>query len=246
MGTDPKRVQTLIDQNVVPGYFVPFMRLESPVHRVRITRPFYLGVHEVSIGEVQQFLKETRHRRNFEDNVKRRNEFRSYEMKLSDKHPAINVSWDDALAFCKWLGAKDHRPYRLPTEAEWELACRAGSTTDFAHGDSLEELDQYAWTTQNAAGFPRPCGSLSPNLFGLYDMHGNVWEWCGDNNELSNYSSEMEIDPYGRLPGGARRFRGGSWYQHPYLSRSAARFNDRPTWSATDVGFRIACDADRW
>ncbi|MDB5386931.1 MAG: hypothetical protein JWM11_2577 [Planctomycetaceae bacterium] len=244
MGTDPKQGQALLDLQQLPEWYERHMRNESPAHQVRITRPFFLASREISRGDFQKFLNETKHARDFDKDGRKGQQID--ESNLTDDHPAINVSWNDAVAFCEWLSLKEGRRYRLPTEAEWELACRAGSTTQFSYGDDLEQLDGYAWTIRNSEGRPQPRGALNPNAFGLYDMHGNVWEWCSNHFELNDYTAEPAVDPTGPVAGTARRYRGGSFAQYPLMSRSAARLGDVPEFVSSDIGFRIACDAGNW
>jgi formylglycine-generating enzyme required for sulfatase activity len=122
--------------------------------------------------------------------------------------PVVQVSWDDAQAFCRWLGRQEGHEYCLPTEAEWEYACRAGSTTRWCMGDDPAALGRFAWFAGNSRGMPHAVGLTQPNAFGLYDMHGNVWEWCLDEARTPGAAGDHASGPSGRTP---RVLRGGAW-----------------------------------
>ncbi len=141
-----------------------------------------------------------------------------------DKRPVINVSWEDATAYAKWLSEKEGVEYRLPTEDEWYLACNVGAKTKWHFGDEGKELKEYAWYRENSNGKTHPVGEKKPNHFGLYDMHGNVWEWC------ENWYEKEEKNKF---------LRGGSWSNFSFDTRSASRNWDYPTSSYDLVGFRL-------
>jgi formylglycine-generating enzyme required for sulfatase activity len=126
---------------------------------------------------------------------------------------------------------------RLPTEAEWEYACRAGSTTDYCYGDDPRELSEYAWFSENSRKSTHPVGQKKPNKWGLYDMHGNVWEWCQD--WYGEYPKEPVTDPKGPKGGSSRVFRGGGWLDSAGYCRSALRNWDGPSLQYDNVGFRV-------
>src|SRR5262249_24705918 len=142
------------------------------------------------------------------------------------------VSWQDTQAFCDWLGKKEGQKYRLPTEAEWEYACRAGSTTKFFFGDNDKDLDAYAWHGDIAKGKAHPVGELKPNPWGLYDIYGNVWEWCQDRFDgKKGHLPGPAVDPTGPETGDYRMVRGGAWTSHGrsrYIY-SAFRYTYTPT-----------------
>ncbi len=145
-------------------------------------------------------------------------------------HPVVNMSWKDAVQFCKWLSKKENKTYELPTEAEWEYSCRAGTTTAYYFGDDPKDLDSYAWYQGNSEHHSHPVGGKKPNPWGLYDMSGNVWEWCADGFNVYEYGYIKDPkyeDAGGRLlRGGGRVLRGGSWYDDPSGCRSATRYNE--------------------
>jgi len=177
---------------------------------------------------------------------------------ISDHSPAANVTWDDAAAFCNWLSTQEelepcYRPdvdtwvpipekngYRLPTEAEWEYACRAGTTSMFSFGDDHEELGKYAWTDKNSNKRSHEVGSLLPNPFGLFDVHGNLNEFCQDSDAKDWYARSPRFDPISPVVKSARIIRGGSWSAYSNGSRSAARGLTPPTKNSGNwIGFRI-------
>ena len=132
--------------------------------------------------------------------------------------------------------------YRLPTEAEWEYACRAGTATRFSFGDDENALGQYAWNSANSNGQTHPVGGKQPNAFGLYDMHGNVWEWCWDGYDANYYKQSPAVDPHGPGVVAHRVIRGGSLEDGPQFARSALRHGSTPKNRDSNLGFRLARD----
>jgi len=212
-------------------------------HEVTITKPFYMDVYEVTVDQYAQFVKDTG----------AKHEAPSF--KQTGDHPVVNVSWEDAQAFCQWLSKKSGKTVVLPTEAQWEYACRAGSKTRFNFGDKDEDLCKYGnyCDKSNTNGFPSqdkehsdgfdktaPVGSLKPNAWGLYDMHGNAWEWCAD--FYAAYAG-AGADPTGPKDGGLRVLRGGSWGGGPGICRSAIRDWNLPG-RRGGRGFRVAAGVD--
>jgi formylglycine-generating enzyme required for sulfatase activity len=165
-------------------------------------------------------------------------------VKEGDDYPAVYVSWDDAVEFCKKLSAMEGKVYRLPTEAEWEYACRGGTKTAFSFGDDKAELGKYAWFDGNADAigedYAHRVAQKLPNPFGLHDMHGNVWEWCSDWKDA--YPSTPLTDPRGPSSGSSRVLRGGSWYDVPRFVRCAGRGSNAPGYRSYDVGFRLVLE----
>ena len=249
-----------------------FFKFDHPQHRVRITKPFYLGAHEVTVGQFRQFVNDARYKTDAENDGKggfgfdtstdkfaRKPEYtwRSPGFAQTADHPVVNVSHNDAVAFSRWLGRKEGKRYRLPTEAEWEYACRAGTQTRYYNGDDPERLAQvgnvadaaaktkfpwWTWTIPARDGyvFTAPVGSFKANGFGLYDMHGNVWEWCADWFDYDYYGQSPPEDPVGPDSGTSRVLRGGSWVGWPYEYRSADRGGGMPVSRTCFVGFRAA------
>jgi formylglycine-generating enzyme required for sulfatase activity len=173
----------------------------------------------------------------------------------TDEHPVVNVTWNDAVAFCRWLSKKEGRTYRLPTEAEWEYACRAGTTTRFFSGDdentlkdvanvadqSFKPIDPGATWAPWHDGYPftAPVGRFKPNAFGLYDMQGNVWQWCSDWYSKDYYKNSPRQDPPGPDTPGARVVRGGSFGTYAARYRSAYRHFDGQGDRWPGLGFRV-------
>jgi formylglycine-generating enzyme required for sulfatase activity len=157
-----------------------------------------------------------------------------------DDLPVEQVSWEDCQKFLAKLTGKVGQGLtcRLPTEAEWEYACRAGSQGEYCFGDDERSLGEYAWYFANSEGKTHPVGQKKPNAWGLYDMHGNVWEWCADWYG-DCYSPSAATDPKGPASGMARVLRGGSWYCYPELCRSADRFRLKPAHRTTLSGLRV-------
>ena len=188
-------------------------------HPVTITKPFYMQTTEVTQGQWKAVMGTEPWKR--EDFV---NEGPNY--------PATYVNWDAAVAYCKKLSEKEGKTYRLPTEAEWEYACRAGTKTAWSFGDDEKVLGDYAWYDKNAdwwdidEKYAHQVGLKKPNAFGLYDMHGNVYEWCHDYYEEDYYKQSPEKDPTGPEPAFLAVVRGGSWYGYSRKSRSAYRGRD--------------------
>ena len=215
---------------------------EHPRHRVRITKPFYLGKYETTNGQYRQF-KSSHDSKDYEDNSLN-----------GEKQPVVYVSWNDATEFCKWLGGQAGVEVSLPTEAQWEYACRAGTTGLWYWGEEQSPAGQYAnvadrtakkqWTdweafdTDDGYAVSAPVGRFKPNAWGLHDMLGNVWEWCLDGKR--EYSSSSETDPRGP-ESGSRALRGGSWYDGPAGVRSALRDDVDPARTNNNNGFRVLC-----
>ncbi len=167
-------------------------------------------------------------------------EFRQLDLEIA------NASYFDAMAYCSALTQRERQAgrlppdyeYRLPTEAEWEHACRAGTTNQFSFGDAAAEAEQYAWTWENSDGSPHPVGLKRPNPWGLHDIHGNVWEWCFD--WFGDYPAMDVTDPAGPAQGKFKVFRGGGWNNDALFARSANRFMMAPANGINFVGFRVA------
>jgi len=232
---------------------------QLPVHPVEIDHTFAMGIYPVTFDEYGLFVKATERQREVERRytvqkaglwAKLRGETEiQHRMELISglpedeawgrgKHPVINVSWYDAVDYCRWLSEETGQQYRLPTEAEWAYAARAGTQGHYSFGSSEEELKEHAWFRDNSEARTHLVGKKKPNPWGLYDVHGNVWEWtCSlykghyDGSELNCPSSVQDSD-YVAL-------RGGSWHSLPYWARSASRMGRHPTFRHTPIGFRV-------
>jgi len=259
---------------------------EHPQHKVRINKSFDMGQHEVTLGQFQAFVEDTKYKLDIEragkpawgfDNTGKLVEATTFRpdspgWQIGRDHPVVFVSWNDAVAFTEWLSKKENRVYRLPTEAEWEHACRAGSSSRYAFGNDPEDLvlygnvadqdrrdgkdvtiegydkdgnktdsklpypflaksDGYKWTA--------PVGKFRHNAFGLYDMHGNAWEWTADRYGERFYAASAVDDPKGPATGDYRVLRGGGFNNTPVAQRCAYRIEAEPSGSQYGVGFRV-------
>ena len=194
---------------------------EQPIRTVRISRPFYLGKYEVTQAQWEAVMgynpSAWRGQRNL---------------------PVEQVSWEDVQEFLRRLNTEEGVVrYRLPTEAEWEYAARAGTATAYSFGSDVSRLDEYAWYGGNAAHTSHPVGLLKPNAWGLHDMHGNVWEWVHDCYET--YPTGAVTDPQGPTSGGSRVFRGGGRSNVAWRCRSSSRGYCPPESRLDAVGFRV-------
>ena len=227
-------------------------RNEAPFHMVRLSRHFWIGICPVTIGAYIEFISS-----------KNRDPFIKWTPKGCpvDKaggnpsidegfwgnmlQPMVELPWHAANAFCRWLTERERKDnrlpegyiYRLPTEAEWEYSCRAGTCGRFFFGNNEEELEQYAWFARNSGGKTHPVGIKKPNQWGLFDMYGNVWEWCHD--KYDSYSAEDTVNPTGPKLGTSFVRRGGSWINDYNHCRSACRNNWEPGAMFKYLGFRI-------
>jgi formylglycine-generating enzyme required for sulfatase activity len=222
---------------------------EAPVHKVKI-EPFWMGKCEVTWNEYDIFMYSDEER-------KFREEYHSYTNLVSDAvsrptkpyvemsfgmgkdgYPAISMTQHAANTYCKWLSAKTGHYYRLPTEAEWEYACRAGTTTAYSFGDDASQLGNYAWYSKNSDGKYQKVGTKKPNPWGLYDMHGNVAEWTIDQYEANYYQQflgKVADEPWNKAKTPyPHSVRGGSWDDEPEDLRSAARLPSTPAWKVQD------------
>lgn len=215
---------------------------DESLHQVKISKPFYIGKYEVTNAQFRRFKSDHNS-----------GEYEGHGLN-GDKQPVVKVSWEDAQAFCRWLSTRSGRDVRLPSESQWEYACRAGTQSAYSWGNDLDSAArfcnandpitkrQFEWGWD---AFPRddgfrvsaPVGSFQPNAFGLYDMHGNVWEWCED--WYGAYPSGPSTDPKGPASGDVRVLRGGSWYDLPSLCRSANRFRFTPVDRYLSGGLRV-------
>ncbi len=242
---------------------------EGPQHEVEITKAFYMGAYPVTKGQFAAFVQDDGYQTDAEKDgkggwglnlataaweQKPENTWRHPRFPQVDDHPVVEVSWNDATAFCAWLSKKEGKSYELPTEAEWEYACRAGTTTRFWCGDTDASLKgnaniadaslhascpgatwAVAWDDGHA--FTSPVGTFKANPWGLYDMHGNVWQWCADGYD--KYQERYIKDPKGKESANSRVLRGGSWRVDPRNCRSAHRYNFVPAYRFDYDGFRV-------
>ena len=254
---------------------------EAPVHRVHITRSFFMGQHEVTVGQYQRYLEAsgntpesvadgtggygynaaydpaTTARGDAFEGRDPRYSWQNPGFAQTGRHPVVNVTWNDAVAMARWLSQREGVTYRLPTEAEWEYACRAGSRHRYSASDDPASLLTTAntfdadaarnwprWQSQALPGsdgfaFTAPVGSYPANAFGLQDMLGNAWEWTSDWHGDTYYAASPTDDPQGPAEGSVRVRRGGSWHTWPLYARCAYRNWNSPETRYTLVGFRL-------
>jgi len=228
---------------------------EKPIHQVTLT-DFYMGKCPVTVGEFEQFIKAT----NYQTDADKDGGSTIWDGKKSEKqsgvnwrcgvdgslrpgsdynHPVIHVSWNDAIAYCKWLSEQTGKTYGLPTEAQWEYAAGGGSgkRTKWAGTDQENELVKYAWYNKNSGNKTHAVGALAANQLGLHDMSGNVWEWCND--WYGPYSPATVTNPKGPETGSNRVSRGGSWNYYAVHCRVANRSHDSPDSRINILGFRV-------
>lgn len=191
---------------------------ETPAHRVVISKPYYIGIHPVTQQQYEQVMGE------------------NPSIIADPACPVSMVSWEDAQRFCQKLSEVEGIRYRLPTEAEWEYAARAGARTDFYWGSEMD--GRCAWYIENSSGRVQPVGRKRPNAWGLFDMLGNVLEWCSDWYGEVYYFQSPEHDPQGIVAGGERALRGGSYNFYPRFVQVASRFMKRPEKKEDFIGFR--------
>jgi formylglycine-generating enzyme required for sulfatase activity len=200
---------------------------ETPQHRVTISKPFYLGKFEVTQAQWAAVMGINP------------SKFRDW------SNPVDNVSWDNVQVFIERLNLKERtNKYRLPTEAEWEYAARAGTTSQYSFGDGADSLGRHAWYDGNSEMKAHPVGQKKANPWGLHDMHGNVWEWVQDWHGEDYYAKSPASDPRGPSEGSFRVLRGGSWYFDAEGLRSANRFYLSPDYRIELNGFRLAFSPD--
>ena len=288
MGAEESRTETL---RCFPYCDPKWLDGELPRHRVRITRPFYMGQFTVTLGQFLIFYHGAHHQLEMERDgqpiggydssakkVIQSPKFRPWApgWEIGMDHPAIYVSWNDAVAFCDWLSKREGKIYRLPTEAEWEYACRAGTNSRYYFGNDPEDLvyyanaidadravlnpnsfipkfDEHGNKTDTRIPYPflkrrdgyiwtAPVGNFRPNAFGLYDMHGNVCQWCSDWFDAQYYEKSPTDAPQGPLAGSSRVARGGSFNVMPLGLRCAYRHVHAPSFRSFSYGFRVVCE----
>jgi len=199
---------------------------EGPVRKVHIDYDFFFGKYEVTYNEYDKFVADTGKTRPSDNGWGR------------GDRPVIYVSWEDATAYAEWLSKKTGDYYRLPTEAEWEYVARAGANTRFHFGDSLDHLDKYGWFWDNSREMSQEVGKLLPNRWDIFDMHGNVWEWCLD-SYVNSYQGLPNNGSAYTVSTGEKVLRGGSWNDGGEFLRYSNRYGFTQTIKMNDTGFRL-------
>ncbi len=255
MGTSEKEIAELLEEaklRDLPPWYSAAVWTEGPQRRVTLTRPFAISIHEVTRGQFRQFVESTEYETDankdsqggfgWEDGTWTQssayhwNTQLGYEEEQTPEHPVVNISWNDATAFCHWMSEKEGILYRLPTEAEWEYACRAGTISRYTCSDDEGVLKGYSWNGFNGGIGTKRVGLKKANAFGLYDIHGSLREWCQDN--FGSYRETDVVDPIGATDDSFRSLRGGSFDLHPAFDRSATRYAFEPTIRG-NIGFRV-------
>ncbi|MFH0821683.1 MAG: SUMF1/EgtB/PvdO family nonheme iron enzyme [Pseudomonadota bacterium] len=286
MGSDESPESPAVDYPNYPHERFVELKDEAPVHSVRITHPFYLGKYEVTVGQFRKFVETADYRAESEADgtggygydatydpatTKRGDAFEGRDPRYSwrnpgfpqtDDHPVVNITWNDAAAMAEWLSRVEGKRYRLPTEAEWDYACRAGTKTRYYGGNSPSTLSaiantfdasaapyrprwkDFALVGDDGAAFTAPVGRFSPNAFGLYDMLGNVWEWVSDWYGETYYADSPLVDPTGPASGRVRVRRGGSRHTWSLYARTTFRNWNTPQTRYTLVGMRLLMEAE--
>ena len=254
MGSPARLIEEELEQPGIEGWHRNHLPGEGPSHRVRITRPFYLGMYLVTQAEYRSVMG--RSPSEFSATGKFRGRVRGLD---TNRFPVEDVRWSDAAEFCRRLSELPEekaagRSYRLPSEAQWEYACRAGSTGRFGFSSDRKasskeseefELSDYGWFGRGSDGRTHAVGEKRAGAWGLYDMHGNVWEWCQDWYDKDYFANSPKDDPEGPSEGSRHVTRGGSWRDSAGHCRSACRFNRWP-WIGEaffDLGFRVSLRA---
>lgn len=251
-------VQTANDVGMNLRLIPPGRFLMRQGYDVTISKPFRIGTCEVTIAQFRAFVEGTGYKTSAEilggyhmlhesgrvtPDMKHADfTWRHEDVNRGDDYPAAQLSWEDAVKFCEWLSGKEGKRYRLPTEAEWEWAGRAGKLTTYHFGNDHRKLSDYAWYKDNAGRHTHRVGLMKPNAWGLFDVHGNVFEYCHDwYNDLPD---AQVSDPAGPTTGEFKVVRGGGWVNKPEKSGFYNRFFFAPAFSVNHFGFRIVCELD--
>jgi formylglycine-generating enzyme required for sulfatase activity/predicted Ser/Thr protein kinase len=277
MGASQEEIDRFVHEAEEEGMhlnLIAALRGAGPQHRVKLTRPYQISAHEVTVGEFKQFVDAT----GFQTQAEKDGRggavwdteargwrqvghltWRNPGFSQDPNHPVVMVTWHEANAFCSWLSAKEGKTYRLPTDAQWEYACRAGTTTTWYAGNDEKDLPRIANIADESLkkqfpgaaaaawddgfAFTGPVGHFEPNAFGLYDMLGNVFEWCRDWYDPNYYATSAQEDPTGPTSGSKRVLRGGGWCLTAFNSRCGGHdAHEHPLRQSQYEGFRVVCE----
>jgi formylglycine-generating enzyme required for sulfatase activity len=229
---------------------IDFIKAEGPPHKVKLSLPYRLGVCEVTVGQFRAFVDGIQYETEYEQSGGGQGlvgdkwvhdpkfSWKNPGFDQTEQHPVLNVSWYDADQFCRWLSKKEKKTYRLPTEAEWEFACRGGTFTRTFWPETKSKMYAHLFKDKNRA-VPQEVGKLAANAFGLQDICGNVAEWCADWYSPTYYSNSPILNPPGPADGEQHVVRGGSVKGFPKLCCSTARLGGQAN---ELVGFRVLCE----
>ncbi len=235
MGSSPAEIEHNAS-SLTDEVLKQMIQAEGPAHEVEISQPFYIGATEVTVAQFRKFVEANPSYSVGDDRWKQP------QYAEPDDRPVVFITWQNADDFCRWLSEKEGKTYRLPTEAEWEYACRAGREgLRFSYGNDEAEFDVHAWSKRNSDHKSHSVGQTRPNAWGLFDMHGNVFEFCRDWHAMDYYQRAARKDPAG--PAGSMRVtRGGSWNFTPLFGRSAFRSWLSPKECRDCIGFRVVLE----
>lgn len=262
---EEEQVRCRKDANAAGEAAGEWFKNEGPQHEVTISKPFYMGVYHVTKGQFATFVADSGYKTDAEKeswafawNGKKFSKVEGASWKTpgfeqTDDHPVVCVSHNDAVAFCQWLSKKTSQNVTLATEGQWEYSCRAGTTTAYQWGNDPDDgkgwcnaADQTAkkqfpsfnaFSWDDGYVFTSPVGRFKPNAFGLFDMHGNTYQWCSDWSD--SYANANQTDPTGPISTPFRALRGGSWNNAPWYCRSAKRSWNTPVTRTNFLGFRV-------
>ena len=243
---------------------------EGPQHQVTLTKAFYMGEHHVTVGQFRQFVQAAGYQTEAARGTgalishgmaykwEANGSWKNVGFPQADDHPVLCVSWLDAVAFGAWLSKKEGKTYLLPTEAQWEYCCRAGTQTAYPWGNNPHDgkgwancadltlndksPDRFTFNWRDGFVYTSPVGSFRANGFGLYDMIGNALQWCDDWYDA--YPAQVVTDPHGTQGHPAHVLRGGSWDHDPAYCRSGKRVSDEPSYRSEYIGFRLVLDSN--
>ena len=256
MGSSDEEIESILKiekEREAYDYHRKLLLSEQPRHRVRLTDPYLMCAHEVTVAQFRKFVESSGYKTEAETDGKGGVGFPSGKktqkpewnwknpsIKQDDNCPVMQITWKDAVAFCEWLSNKEGVRYRLPTEAQWEQCCRAGTETTYSFGKNSTHLEGHAWVVANANYIPQPVMKRQPNAFRIFDMHGNVGEWCHDKMGFTYYRDSPVDNPTGTETSSTRVLRGSSAAADGMrFSRSAFRHGEPEVSRNTFVGFRV-------
>jgi|GEM_PF-809418 len=261
MGTSQEDVDAMLGRYGKSEWFYARLQeltaYEVPRHRVQISKPYYIATTEVTVGQFRAFVAASGYQAEGEAtgiggvsyakelvrNASPEWTWQNPGFKQTDEHAVVHITWNDAVAFCEWLSEKERRSVTLPTEAQWEFACRSGSEQRYFFGDHTAPIDRYI--VPSGPYGTKPVGQKLPNAFGLFDTCSNAWEWCSDHFSTNYYASSPPVDPPGPTSGASHTLRGGSYREgQPVLGSPCRQAKPPEDFTSDNVGFRVVITGD--